>query len=139
MLQSIGLFSLMGERMRYLTERQSVIGRNIANADTPGFEAQDLAPFSVAPTSAASSETPGAAAPLVLVSTNAGHLAGTATTDTPFQVQTDPNNYGEKPDGNTVSLEEQMIKSADVANAFAMATAVYAKSIELVKIGIDNK
>ena len=31
--------------MRYLTERQTLIARNVANADTPGYKAQDLAPF----------------------------------------------------------------------------------------------
>ncbi len=31
-----------------------------------------------------------------------------------------------------------MVKAADVANSFALATAAYAKSISLMKIGIDS-
>ena len=46
MLSGIDLFQVAGDRMRYLTERQTVIARNIANADTPGYKAQDLTPFS---------------------------------------------------------------------------------------------
>ena len=46
MLEAIDLFRLAGDRMRYLNGRQSVIARNIANADTPGYQAQDTAAFS---------------------------------------------------------------------------------------------
>jgi flagellar basal-body rod protein FlgB len=46
-------------------------------------------------------------------------------------------NYGEKPNGNTVSLEEQMMKQADVANNYALAAAAYSKSLSLMKTAID--
>ena len=49
MLSGIDLFQVAGDRMRYLTERQTLIARNIANADTPGYKAQDLAPFTPVP------------------------------------------------------------------------------------------
>ena len=52
-------------------------------------------------------------------------------------VETEADYGGEKPSGNTVSVEEQMIKSADVSNAFAMASAVYAKSISIMKTAVD--
>jgi flagellar basal-body rod protein FlgB len=134
MLSGINLFHVAGDRMRYLTERQTVIARNIANADTPGFKAQDLAPFTpVMPTSGATSAS--GSSPLALVQTNAGHLPlEPDAVGSQRGVVADATYGGEKPNGNTVSVEEQMVKSADVANAFAMASAVYAKGIHIMKI-----
>jgi flagellar basal-body rod protein FlgB len=131
MLSGIDLFRATGDRMRYLEERQTVIARNIANSDTPGFKAQDLTPFTpIAPSDASSGVT--------LVQTNPAHLQ--TETGNEGSAQTVDSNAaygGEKPNGNTVSVEEQMVKSADVANAFAMASAVYAKSVSIMKIAVD--
>jgi flagellar basal-body rod protein FlgB len=140
MLNAIDLFQLTGDRMRYLTERQTVIARNIANADTPGYQAQDLAPpsFENALLRAGVAGHAGAAPPLVLARTDAGHLAPSPATSLAHQALS-ASNGSEKPDGNTVSLEEQMEKSADIADAFAVASTVYAKGISLMKIAIDNK
>lgn len=129
MLSGIDLFRVAADRMRYLTQRQTVVSRNIANADTPGYKAVDLAPF--APSAAVSG-------PLAVAATQPGHF-GTTPSDTSVGAQVVQSSlYGEKPNGNTVSLEEQMLKSADIANSFALASAAYAKGISLMKIGIDS-
>jgi flagellar basal-body rod protein FlgB len=143
MLSGIDLFQVAGDRMRYLTERQTLIARNIANADTPGYKAQDLAPF--APVTGPSKAAPAGGATLVaggatlvLAQTNPSHLqVEPDAADGDQAVAADAEYGGEKPDGNTVSVEDQMIKSADVSNAFAMASAVYAKSISIMKIAVD--
>ena len=138
MLNGIDLLSLAGERMRYLTDRQSVISQNIANADTPGYQARDLTPFSFHSTllRTGGGDMSGAA-PLALVRTSTAHLVENSSTGA-ARVDTSAKSYSEKPDGNTVSVEEQMVKSADVANAFDLATTAYTKSIGLMKIGIDS-
>lgn len=139
MLSAIDLFRLAGDRMRYLTERQSVLARNIANADTPGYKAQDLAPFSVnTMTSGGTSGATASNGPVVLARTQPGHIAATNSSAQSAQVVATAPNYGTNASGNTVSLEEQMVKSADVTNAFSLATAAYAKSVSLMKIAIDS-
>ena len=55
MLSGIDLFRTAADRMRYLTERQTVISRNIANADTPGYKALDVPGFAPTGVSAGSS------------------------------------------------------------------------------------
>ena len=136
MLSGIDLFQVAGDRMRYLTERQTLIARNIANADTPGYKAQDLAPFE--PVSANGGTTTAGVAPIVLAQTNPVHLQLEPDAVASQQpVATEADYGGEKTSGNTVSVEEQMIKSADVSNAFAMASAVYAKSISIMKTAVD--
>jgi flagellar basal-body rod protein FlgB len=136
MLSSIDLFQVAGDRMRYLTERQTLIARNVANADTPGYKAQDLAPF--VPPSATGGLAATAVAPVALTQTNPAHLQlEPDAVESQQPVDTEADYGGEKPSGNTVSVEEQMIKSADVSNSFAMASAVYAKSISIMKTAVD--
>jgi flagellar basal-body rod protein FlgB len=140
MIDAIDLFRLTGARMRYLTERQTVIARNIANADTPGYRAQDAAPFSFdsALLRGGAAASAGVAAPLALASTQPGHFGAQPALPSGSTPGTSTNSYGEKPDGNTVSIEEQMMKSADVANAFALASTAYGKAITLMKIAIGT-
>jgi flagellar basal-body rod protein FlgB len=136
MLSGIDLFQVAGDRMRYLTERQTLIARNIANADTPGYKAQDLAPF--APNLGTGGASAADVSAVALVQTNPVHLQLEPDAVASQQpVDTEADYGGEKPTGNTVSVEEQMIKSADVSNAFAMATAVYTKSISIMKTAVD--
>ena len=78
MLEEIDLFRLAGSRMRYLTERQSVVARNIANADTPGYRAQDLTPFSFDSLLLRGGSPAGAAAPLALARTSEPREPGIA-------------------------------------------------------------
>jgi flagellar basal-body rod protein FlgB len=138
MISGIELFRVTGDRMRYLTERQSVIARNIANADTPDYKARDLAPFNpVAPKGGFGNVS----SSLSLVQTNPAHLQlddASGGVQGAHTIVTDAA-YGEKPNGNTVSVEEQMVKSADVTNAFAMASAAYAKSISVMKIATGGR
>ncbi len=133
MLSGIDLFRVAGDRMRYLEERQTVIARNIANADTPDYKAKDLAPFT--PNAAASG---GASASLSLTQTNTAHLPMPANPAATQHLVDGGAAYGEKPNGNTVSVEEQMIKQADVSNAFALASAAYAKSVSIMKLAITG-
>ena len=127
-----GLDDFFAPRMAALglrAQRSETLASNVANADTPGYKAVDLAPF--APSTPAS-------APLAVAATQPGHI-GTTPNGTSVAAQVVQSSlYGAKPNGNTVSLEEQMLKSADIANSFALASAAYAKGISLMKIGIDS-
>ena len=38
------LFRIMQDRLGYLGQRQRVLAENIANADTPNYQARDMAP-----------------------------------------------------------------------------------------------
>jgi flagellar basal-body rod protein FlgB len=138
MIEEIDLFRLTGARMRYLTERQTVVAKNIANADTPHFRAQDLTPFSFeSRLLRGGMNEAGAASPLRMVRTSPTHL-GDGRGGAFARVDSRTPSYGEKPNGNNVSLEEQMIKSNDVANAFQLATSAYAKSVTLMKLSMGT-
>jgi flagellar basal-body rod protein FlgB len=135
MLEGINLFRLADGRMQYLAERQGLIARNIANADTPGYVSRDLTPFDNSFASGGI-PVPGSAA-LQLTRTSTDHL-GSATTAATNAISSTTEGYSEKPDGNGVSIEEQMIKAADNTNSFALVSAAYAKSIAILKMSIDK-
>jgi flagellar basal-body rod protein FlgB len=140
MLESIALFSLTDARLRYLAERQNVIAANIANADTPNYQAKDLPPFEPqSPLLAAGQTSAGMAPPLALVRTSSADLQSPdVTTGDLAPESVVARAYDEKPDGNSVSLEEQMEKAANTTDAFSLASAAYAKSLSIMKIAIDS-
>ena len=47
-IQHIPLFSLLSNRMSWLSARQSVLAENVSNADTPNYIARDLRPLDFA-------------------------------------------------------------------------------------------
>jgi flagellar basal-body rod protein FlgB len=133
MLEGIDVFRIAGARMRHLAERQNVLAQNIANADTPRYRSRDVKAFSF--DSALLRGAPGLPA-LTLAGTRAGHIG---TTRNGVTITTDrANTYGEDPDGNTVDLEEQMVKQADLAKAYDMATMVYRRNTALMRTAIGG-
>jgi flagellar basal-body rod protein FlgB len=135
MLESINLFALSAARLEYLSQRQGLIARNIANANTPGYIGRDLTNFTFE--NALSRQlAPGGA--LAMTRTDANHLEPVALGGGQNARSTPAAGYDEKPDGNRVSVEEQMVKAADNTNAFAIASAAYAKSVAIMKMSIDK-
>jgi flagellar basal-body rod protein FlgB len=128
MLDDIDVFRLTGARMRYLAERQNVLAQNVANADTPHYRARDVRPFTF---ESALLRGAGGATPLHLATTNTSHI--TPGRNGSSVVADRASSYSEDPDGNTVTLEEQMVKQADVAKSYDMATAVYRHSAALFR------
>jgi flagellar basal-body rod protein FlgB len=134
MLDGIDMFRISGARMRQLAERQNVLAQNIANADTPHYRARDVKPFSF--NSTLLRQQPGLA-PLHLTATRPGHLgapngAANIVADRAYA-------YSEDPDGNTVNLEEQMVKQADVAKAYDLTTLVYKRGTALLRSAVGGR
>lgn len=112
-------------------ERQSVLSENIAHADTPGYKARDLGDF------ATSYEAMGPDG-FAMRATRAGHLR-----DKPRQhdaeILTQTAFGAESPNGNTVSLEDQMMRSAEVRQSHDLALGVYRKSLDILRISIGSR
>src|SRR5258708_1722483 len=128
-IADIGIFSMLRTRMQWHQERQKVLADNVANSDTPGFRPRDLSELRF---NAAGPAVPGA----LLMRTDAGHQAGTestngfARTDSGFQI---------RPAGNAVSLEDEMMKVANNQMDFQTVSALYTKSLGLIKIAVGKK
>ena len=112
-MEPIHLFDLAARQARWLSTDQSVIAANVANASTPGYRAQAVKPFSEVLDKTK----------LELASTDPSHLALD-----PMQAQASAIKEGtpwEVTDsGNSVSLEQEMIKAGDVNRAYSLNTGI---------------
>jgi flagellar basal-body rod protein FlgB len=125
-LSHIPLFAAITKRMGWLGERQAMLAQNVANADTPGYVAKDLPPPDFTKLLA------GAAHRLTMATTQPGHIVPVSAAGS-FQAVSD--RAGERsPDGNAVSLEQQMMKISDTANDYALTTSLYKKQISMLQM-----
>jgi flagellar basal-body rod protein FlgB len=112
-LSDIYLFQVASQKSQWLSARQVAVADNVANANTPGYRALDVPPFS----------TYLSASPIALASTNPGHMApAAAMLDSLKEVEAEPGE--ESLSGNTVSLEQQMINLGEVSRDFSMTANI---------------
>jgi Flagellar basal body protein len=124
-VSQIGVLSLADRRMGYLAESQKVIAQNIANAHRPRYRAREVVPFS---------EVLARRVPSQPVRTNPMHLQGTRNVGT---VPTVPVNGAEGTiSGNNVSIEEEMVKAAQVKDQHALAASIYKKGISFIRLSV---
>ncbi len=119
---SVGLLDFAEQRLKWLGARQGVLAANVANADTPGWKARDLKPFSeVLAAHGASAASP--------VQTDPHHLAGTVAETADSKLL-----RGEQaPDGNQVSLDQQLEKIAQTDSDHEAVTALYRRYVGMFK------
>ncbi|WFU74296.1 MULTISPECIES: flagellar basal body rod protein FlgB [unclassified Bradyrhizobium] len=107
------LFELASSQARYLELRQQTIATNVANANTPGFKARDVEPFNKVLDTM----------PVRLATTSPSHLQlSAAETDTRATAKKD--SWEVVHSGNSVSVEQEMIKGNDVNRDYSMNAAV---------------
>jgi flagellar basal-body rod protein FlgB len=124
----IGLFDLADKRLQWLTARQGVLAANVANADTPNWSARDVPPFAQVLSGSV------AAAAGAMVQTSPMHLSGIVTGGDGEKLL-----RGEKaPDGNQVSLDEQMEKIAQTDTDHEAVTALYLKYVGMYRTALGR-
>jgi flagellar basal-body rod protein FlgB len=134
-ITDIPILSMLRTRLEWAQTRQKVLAENVANADTPKYRSRDL----VAPTFEEPSQVTAApVASVALVRTERGHIAGFGSTGSPFRTEIgDKNDMG--PNGNTINLEDQMMKVAANQMDYQAATAVYTRSLSLIKTALGKR
>jgi flagellar basal-body rod protein FlgB len=101
-INNLPLIGLIQQKMGWLSDRQTILARNIANASTPGFVPQDLRPNDFA-TALSGEMDPG------LTVTNRMHIQPPSLVSGTSRAVTSPDSRS-SPDGNAVVIEEQMLK-----------------------------
>ena len=130
-LSSMSFFQMASQRMRWLGARQAVVSQNIANADTPDYKAKDVSSFSEM-----LSSNRGATSGLSV--TNSRHIQGSAPNSGDVRVQDDKTAWEAGLDGNTVTLEQQTIKAADISENYRLAAELYRKGHDLVTLAVTG-
>lgn len=132
MLSQIGVFVLASAKLAHASHRNAVIAGNIANADTPGFRARDVAPFDferlVRDAGAASDAK----------ATRPGHAGQQTVAGWPAAKAVQAPSTDESPNANTVSIEEQMAQAAETRNTFELAATLYAENLALLRTALGR-
>jgi flagellar basal-body rod protein FlgB len=133
-ITDIPILSMIRTRLEWSQERQRVLSENVANSDTPHYRARDLTPLKFEPsTLTATSDV----TPVSLSQTEDGHIAGLGSSGSSFRTA-NAANYEIKPTGNTVSLEDEMMKVASNQMDYQAVTALYTRSLNLLKTALGK-
>lgn len=127
-LQNIELFQSAYALARHSGMRQAIIAQNIANADTPGYEARDLKPFSLPATGGRDAER--------MIATRPAHLSGHAAM-APFLL-TNPENRAANPNGNTISLQEELLFAVEAKRSHDRALAIYQSGLRILRSSLGS-
>jgi flagellar basal-body rod protein FlgB len=129
---SLPLFTVLSQKMSWLSARQNVLSQNVANADTPNYQARDVkAPDFQKIMDDASMDVS------TMRTTNARHIAMPMSESASFQETTAEGEEG-SPTGNAVSLEQEMIKLSDTQVQYQAATSIYSKTMSMFRTALGG-
>ena len=126
----IGILRMAQDLAAHASSRQSIIAQNIANADTPRYKARDVSSFADSYAEHSSAKTNHRPA-------RAGHIA-LDPLPREFRVFVSTAFGAESPNGNTVSIEDQMVRSAEVRHQHDLALGIFGKSIDILRAGMGR-
>jgi flagellar basal-body rod protein FlgB len=133
-MTDIPLFGLLQQRMSWLNARQDVLSQNVANSDSPGYAAKDLKPMAF---DEMMKRVNGGAGPTAMTTDDPRHIA-LSPGQTNDYVGTDTPDTESNPTGNTVSLEQEMIKVSDTQAQYQAATNLYSKALAMMRTAIGQ-
>ncbi len=126
MFEKLELVRMAQAMAAHAGARQGEIARNIANADTPGFKARDLPPFAEV-----------YEAPEGLRATRPGHLAPGEASGAEAVAR--HSRSAASPNGNTVSLESEMVAAVEVQQQHEMALAIYRNASDILRASLGRR
>ena len=127
MLESLSITRMATALAEHSSKRLGLIAKNVAQSATPGYKAMDLQSFDEVYRDSADGG---------MRATRPGHFtsAGTVMTETEIA-----SSGGASPNGNTVSVEEEMVKSVMVRQDHDMAMAVYSNARDILRASLGRK
>jgi flagellar basal-body rod protein FlgB len=108
-LSGIYLLQLASQQAQWLSARQKTTAGNIANANTPGYTAMDVQPFTDVLDKTQ----------IAMVATNSAHLVPEGNDYTAARAAT-TDSWETVYSGNSVSLEQEMMKEGDINRSFTL-------------------
>lgn len=122
------------ERMQNLSERQRVVATNIANSETPGYKAREVSEPNFAELVGGSGMI---AAPRVQLTDRMKSLGAIQPIGTGLILDKDITET--KPDGNNVTLEDQLLKMGEIQADFTAMTGLYRKQMSMLKTAVGGR
>lgn len=115
MFDRLDVFQMASGLARHAAARQAVVAQNIANADTPGYRARDIADFA-----------------------SAWRQAGPATGADAPPIRTIDSGGPTDPNGNSVDLETEMLRGIEAQRAHSRALRVYSSALGILRTSIGR-
>ena len=128
MYQTLNLFQVSGAMAEHAGRRQAVVATNVANADTPRFQAMQMPSFQAL----YAKDTFGA-----MRATRSGHVGEGANGRLRTEVMVQ--NSEPSPNGNTVSIEDEMLSAVDIAREHNRALAIYRHGMTILRASIGQR
>ncbi|MSO70469.1 MAG: flagellar basal body rod protein FlgB [Alphaproteobacteria bacterium] len=130
------LADMMGRKLEWLRTRSAILAENVANADTPGYEARDLKPLDFKTQLRRAGSTATAA---TLAVTNAHHIAATpGPTSAQLNVAKEQASIETTLSGNSVNLEQQMGKVGETQLAYHTVVELYRKHLSMIRTALGR-
>lgn len=125
MLEKLEITRMAQALAAHAGQRMGVIAGNVAHADTPGYKTRDLPDFAK---SYADAHGQG------LRISRPGHLG----TGSDMMTQAVVLRSADAPNGNSVSLEAEMVKAAEVRQDHDMALSIYRATSDIMKLALGR-
>ncbi|MGZ3215435.1 FlgB family protein [Paracoccus sp. T5] len=129
MFEKIEMLRMARAMTQHVSQRHVAAARNIANADTPGYRASDLQPF-------ADSYRKAAAAGSLRV-TQPRHLEQPDWTPAAARLVEVAGPVS--PNGNSVSLEEEVVRAAEIKREHDLSLGIYRAGLDLMRTSLGRR
>jgi flagellar basal-body rod protein FlgB len=129
-ITKLPLFGMISRRMDWLSQRQTVLSQNVANADTPNFQPRDLKALDFR------AELRGQMSRLAPATTSQSHLVSRSIAGPNREEKQRPTETTLS--GNSVQLDSEMIKVADTAIDYQMTTNIYRRQLAMLRTAIGR-
>ncbi len=127
MFENLAILKVAQAMAAHAALRQNAISQNIANADTPGYGARDVASFA---------ETYEAGSGGAMRASRPEHLQGANTLRAEITSRSQTSTMS--PNGNSVSLEDEMVKAVEVKRQHDLALAIYKTSLGVLRTSLGR-
>ncbi len=131
-LMSMPIFSALTNKMQWHQTRQGLLAENVANAETPGYGGRDLKQFSFDEQAGSFSS-----ASVTTTATQPMHFSTQSQSGGAFGAQ-QMASFEITPEGNGVSLEDEMMKVTTNMTDFQAVTSIYQKSIKILRTALGR-
>ena len=129
---NLPLFAALKQKMHWHQTRQGLLAENVANAETPGYRGRDLKNFDFAEHVSQMSS-----AQVTTTATQMGHYAVSSSDTNGFGPQR-MNSFEITPEGNGVTLEDEMMKVSSNQMDYQAATTLYTRSMRLMRTALGR-
>jgi len=128
-MHPVSLFDLAAKQAEWLSLSQKVIAGNVANANTPGFKAREITPFT---------DLLNGQGSITMAQTHAAHL-GTGENHIEAQIIKRELDMETTHSGNNVVLEQEMLRGSENAREMSLNTAIVKSFHQMMMATVQGK